>query len=164
MLLRKIILISVFLPILAITQKVNEFWITPIANIEFGETKIIYSYSLDECIAFERLKPVSYNSTVMKMKGVVGAGCIDDYKDMLNQLYSYLDEWYYGKACNKDKYNYLKAASLLIIWNNGEKDFLPDDTIEILGYLEKDMSIEISKATKQVLNLYNDFNERKQMQ
>ena len=154
------LLFLLLIPSVAFTQKVNEFWVTPIANIEFGETKIIYSYTLDECCLFERLHPVCYNSSVMEMKGVFGTGCIDDYKDMLNQLYSYLDEWYYGKSCNKDKYNYLKAASLLIIWNVGEKAFLPEGTIEILGYLEKDMSIEISHATKQVLNLYNDYNEK----
>lgn len=94
------------------------------------------------------------------MKGVYGTGCIDDYKDMLSQVYSYLEEWNYGKACNKDKLNFIKAASLLIIWNVDRKDYLPGSTLEILGFLENDLSIEISKHTKLVLNLYNDYNEK----
>lgn len=152
------LLILLMLPFFSFTQKVNEFWITPVANIEFAESKIIYSYSLDECRPFDNFRPVHYNGDRLEMKGVFGTGCIDDYKDMFNQLHLYLEEWQYGKACNKDKYTYLKATSLLIIWNIHWMKLIPENSLEILSYLKNDMSIEISDATKLVLELYDDYN------
>lgn len=154
----KYLVFLLLLPSVAFAQKVNDNWITPIANIEFVDGKIVYSYSLDECSPFEHLKPVHFSGEIMEMKGVFGTGCIDDYKDMLNQLHTYLEEWNYTVACNKDKYNYLKATSLLIIWDIHWMDLIPDNSMEILGYLENDMSIEISNNTKLVLKLYYDYN------
>lgn len=155
----KYLIVLFFIPISLFSQKVNEFWVTPIANIEFSESKIIYYYSLDECRSFENLKPIHYNRDIMEMKGVFGTGCIDDYKDMFNQLHLYLEEWQYGIACNKDKYTYLKATSLLIIWNIHWMKLIPDNSPEILGYLENDMSIEISRAAKMVLKLDHEYKD-----
>lgn len=156
----KFLIFLLIIPSIAFTQKVNDNWITTIANIEFGENIIIYSYSADECVTFARIKPVHYSSTVLDVNGVLGAGCLSDYKDMYSQIYSYVDEWHYSIACNKDKYTFLKSAGLLIMWNIGNKDFLPANTLEILKYLENDMSVEISKNTKLLLNLYNFYNEK----
>lgn len=156
----KYLIVLMFIPLSLFSQKINEFWITPVAEIEFGEDKIIYSYSIDECISFEHLHLVHFNGNIMEIRGVIGTGCIDDYKDMLNQLYTYLDEWHYGIACNKDKYNYLKATCLLAIWNYPGRNILPENNLEMLGYLKNDLSIEIAKAAKQVLKLYNFYNEK----
>ncbi len=155
-----VLCLLLFLSFIGLQAQNTDDWITPIADIEFGENKMIYSYSADECVTFERIKPVHYSSTVLDVNGVLGAGCISDYKDMYSQIYSYVDEWHYSIACNMDKYNFLKSAGLLTMWNIGNRDFLPANTLEILGYLENDMSIEISENTKLVLNLYNYYNEK----
>ena len=154
----RFLIIFFLFPLLSVTQTDNSNWIAPIANIEFSESKIIYSYSLDDCCSFERLRPVYYNETILEMKGIMGIGCIDDYKDMLNQFHDYLDDWYIGRANNKDKFNYLKATSLLIIWNTQWMDLIPDNSLEILGYLQNDMSMEVANAAKLVLALYYDYN------
>ena len=153
----KYLIFLLIIPSIAFTQKVNENWITPIANIEFSNTKIIYSYSLDECISFVNIHPVHYNPAIMEMRGVIGTGCINDCKDMFSQIHSYLEEWNYTLACNKDKYNFLKATSLLLIWDLEREYPIPGNTLEILGYLENDMSVEIAKDTKLVLKLYNYY-------
>ncbi|MCB2220331.1 MAG: hypothetical protein KQI35_08055 [Bacteroidetes bacterium] len=157
----KSLLIILFIPMLAFSQQPNEFWITPVANIEFGEERIIYSYSLDECNPFINLHPVHYSEKVMEINGVFGTGCIDDYQDMLNQLSAYIEEWNYNAASNKDKYNYLKAVCLLTIWDYPGKNILSANTLEILGYLEDDLSVEIAKATQQTVKLYHFYHKDK---
>lgn len=155
------LLFLLLIPTIALTQKVNEFWVTPVANIEFSDTIIVYSYSLDQCSYVDKIHPVYYDPAILEMKGVFNTGCLEDgFNDLHSQVYGYLNEWNYGKACTKDKYNFLKATSLLIIWNTNKKDFLPDNTLEILGYLENDMSIEISRDTELVLDLYYFYNKK----
>ena len=149
------------IPVALFSQKPNEFWITPVANIEFGEERIIYSYSLDECNPFINLHPVHYSEDIMEINGVFGTGCIDDYQDMLNQLSTYIEKWNYNAASNKDKYNYLKAICLLTIWNYPGKNTLSANTLEILGYLESDLSVEILKATEKTVKLYNFYHKEK---
>lgn len=159
------LLVMIFLlPVFALGQRGNKDWITPVANIEFGEGKIIYSYSLDRCITFEQLKPVHFSEEIMEIKGVMGTGCIDDYQDMLNQLNTYIEEWNYNGASNKDKYNYLKAICLLTIWDYPGKNIFSANTHEILGYLEQDLSIEIVSAAQQTIKLNHFYQKGKNIQ
>jgi len=156
---KKLVLYLLMLPAISYSQKENESWITPIANIEFAESKIIYSYSLEECNSFYNLKPVSYNASVLRLKGVIGTGCVDDYSEMLNQIHDYLAAWNIDIANQNDKYIYLRATSLLMIWNIHWLDLIPENSIEMVGYLENDKSPEIAKAAKLVAALYYDNNK-----
>ena len=158
----RLILFFLIIPGLLNAQSVNDNWTTPLADIKFSDTKIIYTFSNEDVACFGHIKPDHYNSKLLELKMEVGEGYLagDEYKNLVTQLYDYLDEWHIGHASNRDKQNFLEVSAILIIWNIRRDKFLPDNTLEILGYLENDMFLEISKNAKLVLELYDYYDTK----
>ena len=153
----KYLFLLLLLPQLGFTQKVNEFWVTPIAEITFEESRIVYSYSADECNYDTQLKPVHYSEQLLSLRSVTGIGCMDNFREMHEKVYSYVGNWGYGSASNMDKEHFLKCVALLIIWQYRGKSVLPENTAKTVESMQWDMSLQISRAAKQVLTLYEFY-------
>ena len=157
---RNIILFLLF-PLFVSSQDINENWTTSIADIEFSEKKIIYTYSYEAGSYNDNIKPIHYNSQLLDLKVEMEVGYLfnEDYKNLVSQLYDYLDGWYIGQANKRDKHNFLEVCAILIIWNIGNDGFLPENTIKNLSFLENDLLLEVSGNAKLVLELYDFYNE-----
>jgi len=157
---RNIILFFLF-PLFVCSQDINENWTNSIADIEFSEKKIIYTYSYEAGSYNDNIQPIHYNSQLLDLKVEMEVGYLfnEDYKNLVSQLYDYLDGWYIGQANKRDKHNFLEVCAILIIWNIGNDGFLPENTIENLSFLENDLLLEVSVNAKLVLELYDFYNE-----
>lgn len=153
----KTAMMFLLIPLFSFSQKAADHWLTPIANIEFNDARIIYSYSKDKCVNFTNIHPVYFNPHILKLKGVYDAGCTRDYLEMIKQMHDYLNDWNYDKANNRDKELFLRTASLMIIWNGNNESVLPENTLEILGCLNDDKSTEIGRKSRLVISLYEDY-------
>jgi hypothetical protein len=154
----RILAIIILLPILALGQRSNEDWTTPIADVKFSEGKIIYSYSADDQPGFFRIQPVSFDKNLLVMKQVRGIGWLDgdDMHMLFKQTDEYLENWQPGIAHNRDKYILLEHCVIKILWEPQEK--LSAHTLEMIDLLKSDLSIDIAISTGLVMKLYDYYN------
>jgi hypothetical protein len=153
----RFLMILFLLPILALGQRGNEDWTTPIADVKFSEGKIIYSYSLDDNSGFTRLQPVSFDKNLLVLKPVMINGWLDGDNLWLlfKQTDEYLENWQPGITSNRDKYILLEHCVIKILWEPQEK--LSAHTIEMIDLLKSDLSIDIAKSAGLVMKLYDYY-------
>ena len=155
------IFLLLIVPGFLVAQQPNENWTTPVADIDFGDKRIIYSFFSPVVISLERIKPDNYNIKLLDVREVENfyGVYIDDYNELISQLIEYASDWQIGKANTRDKHIFLETCAVLIIWNIDKNEFIKINTLKTLNILKDDLSIEISKNTKMVLNLYNFYYE-----
>ncbi len=149
--------ILILFPILALAQRGNEDWTTPIADVKFSDGKIIYSFSSDDQPGFFRIQPVSFDKNLLVMKQVRGIGWLDgdDMRKLFEQTDEYLENWQPGIANNRDKYILLEHCVIKILWERQEK--LSAHALEMVELLKSDLSIDIAESAGLVMKLYDYY-------
>ena len=155
----RLIIFLCLIPGFLTAQKVNDNWTTPVADIEFGDTKITYSFFSEAGVSTERIMPYKYNISLLDIHEVnnIYGVYIDDYKKLTGQLINYVSDRQIGKAGNRYKHTFLETCALLIIWNIDKNEFDKTGILETLNLLKNDLSIEISVNANMVLNLYDFY-------
>lgn len=153
----RVLVILLMLPILALAQRGNEDWTTPIADVKFSEGKIIYSYSGDDQPGFVKIRPVSFDKNLLKMKQVPGIGWLDgeDMRKLFAQTDEYLETWQPAIANNRDKYIFLEHCVIKILWEPQKK--LSGHVTEVLEWLQDDLAIDISNSAGLVQKFYDYY-------
>ena len=156
----RILVILYLLPVLALAQRGNEDWTTPIADVKFRDDKIVYSYSMNDADMYPRLTPVSFDKNLLTLEPVMIPGQIDgdDLKKLFAQTDNYLEGWQPGIANNRDKYILLEHCVIKILWEPQEK--LTAHALEMVELLKRDLSIDIAESAGQVMKLYDYYTTR----
>jgi hypothetical protein len=151
------IVILFLLPIFALSQRGNEDWTTPIADVKFEDGKIVYTYSMNDADMYPRLTPVSFDKNLLKLKPVMIPGQIDgdDLRKLFAQTDNYLENWQPGVANNRDKYILLEHCVIKILWEPQEK--LSAHALEMVELLKSDLSIDIAENAGLVMKLYDYY-------
>lgn len=73
----KYLILFLFLPFAAFSQQ-NKFWITTIADIEFSNNKIVYSFSKDMPANFSRINLLFCPDDLLSICPITGIGYLDN--------------------------------------------------------------------------------------
>ncbi len=151
------LVILILFPILALAQRDNEDWTTPIADVKFSDGKIIYSYSAHDNSGFDNLHPVSYDKNLLVLEPVMINGWLDgnNLRLLFKQTDEYLENWQPGLANNRDKYILLEHCVIKILWESQEK--LSAHALEMVELLKSDLSIDIAESAGLVMKLYDYY-------
>jgi len=155
---RKIIILLLF-PLAINAQSNYDNWITPIADIEFSNGKVIYYYVAEVQPVFDRIVPLSYSNTLLLMYPVfvkvkMEQKMIDELKA---SVHNYLSNWSVQYSDNRDENRFIAYCCIQIIW---DRSALPENAIQALNILKNDLSILTSENATLALKLYDSLSRQ----
>lgn len=154
------VFLLLIVPCFLAAQQPNENWSTPVADVEFGEKRIYYSYSYPTGASYVKVKPEFYDKEILYVRSYYSyfGPPDEDFKSLISQLNDYITEWEIGRANNRDKHIFLESCAIMVIWNIWETEILKPNILKKLTILKNDLSVEISRNANMVLELYNYYN------
>jgi hypothetical protein len=161
---KKLILILSFMAMShssVFAQRGNEDWTTPIADVKFEDGKIVYTVSMNDLEYFPHLLPVSFDKDLLVIRHKMIPGSLDagDFKKLFQQTDDYLEMWQPALANNRDKYIFLEHCVIKILCDRQNR--LSAHILEVLHWLETDLSVDIAESAGLVKKLYNYYAESK---
>lgn len=141
------------------SQKAKQYWTTPIENVEFTDSLIVVTYSSEVSQHTYNIMPVHYDITLINFRSETGTGFYEynEYRSYKKQLNDYVTDWEIGQAGDRDKQMFLETSVLLILQNAGRNIPLPENTLEILEYLEQDVVRKVARNARLVKALYDSY-------
>jgi hypothetical protein len=146
-------------PIVMFSQKANQYWTTPIADVEFSDSIIVFTFSAEALDQNYNLEPLIYDTRliVFKRKPGMGSASYSSLKTLKASLTEFISNWDIIHANNSDKHEFLEVCTVLTILNCTQKEILPENTIQVLGCLQKDLRPEIATNAEMVFALYKSY-------
>jgi hypothetical protein len=157
-------LVAIFtaiLPLIGFSQKANQHWTTPIENVQFTDSVIIYTYTKQMPYILFTFQPIQVDNSVIRIIEANTAEYIypGDLKSYFDQLTSYLAEGDIRYASNNDKYKILEVSVLVILHQRRGHTKLPDNFENEIELLQNDLVTEIARNANLVYALFEFYNK-----
>lgn len=139
------------LPVFVVSQNNNREWLTPYANVEFSDSLIVYSVSLNAVTGTNRLLPKYFDKHLLKVILTPTAGNVssNDVFRSREAIMDYLNTEPVTFRSNVEQEEYLRLASMVLIWDLE----LDNHALTELESLKQSKSTNIKKNTELILQL-----------
>jgi len=156
----KILLLTILLlPIIAVAQSETNKWLTPYANVEFSDSMITYSVSLNAVTGTIRLLPKYYDKRMLQVIMTPAAGNVssNDVFRSWAAIKDYLDTKPVTLRSNVEQEEYLKLSVMVILWEEKLSTF----SIEEIKKMKTGNDTKISKYAGQTMQLLETYSDKK---
>ncbi len=153
-------IIILLLPLLAFTQQKPDGWLTPYANTEFKDGKIVYTVAnLQTRTNNPRLLPLMYPRNLVRLRinnqtAVVSGKYIAESQAKIRD---YIRTEPVNLRSTKEKNEYLRLAAMVLLWDLD----LSHHTLQEIKTLQSSADKELAAKANFVMKVYEIFKENR---
>jgi len=158
---KKTILLFLFLPLLAMSQTKSAGWLTPYADAEFNNGKIIYTVFNPRQAANNRLLPLMLPRDLVGLRYDNNAQAVSGkyIGESQTKIRDYLNTEPVSLRSAKEKNEYLRLSAMVLLWDLKLSAFNKKEVQQLRNDEDKKIAGEADIVTK-VLTIFEENSKK----